>query len=248
MMALLCFSCTTKNIDSANNQDHTPENNEIIDSDNDGLSDDEERSLGTDPNDFDTDGDGLADGAGIQRETDPNNPDSDGDGFYDAFEVQFGTDPRNSDDFPLLPNMTDWNHHNAQLTADDCNLDSILQAQGGDIFTFFPQKFEVIDASPNFFLFKIINSSPNGQGSMCTITDGDFTCEQLYNAVSLEVHNVILEFQIVKGGTIFALDQMDFSIELKLNNCDGDLFACSSLVMSGVHIPCSSFVTTEAHP
>ena len=244
----LHISCTTKTTDSAVHQDTTAESNEIIDSDNDGLSDDEEAMLGTDPTNHDSDGDGLADSQEVQRETDPNNPDSDGDGFNDFYEVYFQSDPLNADDFPLVPNMTLWKHQNPQFSIDECNLSSILEEEGGDIFTFFPQDFDILDASPEFFLFKIMNSSPNGQGSMCSIIEGDFICEPLYNEVPLESSNVTLVFDIIKGGTILALEQMDFSIELKLTMCEGDPFACGLLSISGVQLNCSSFVMTQASP
>ena len=153
-----------------------------------------------------------------------------------------------TNDFPLLPDIALWKHQSTTLTTDTCNLEAILQEQGGDIFTFFPQNFDVYDASPEAFLFKIINSSPNGQSSLCAIIDGDFTCEQLYNAVSFETPNVTLEFQIIKEGTILSSNQMNFSIELQLTNCDGDPLACGSLALAGIYIPCSSFVTTQASP
>jgi len=93
----------------------------FADSDCDGLIDEEEDSLGTDPNNPDTDGDGLTDrfevdhgfdpllpeeGTGDPDNdgldnlgeqaagTDPHNPDSDGDGISDGDEVNvYGTDP-----------------------------------------------------------------------------------------------------------------------------------------------------------
>ena len=46
----------------------------FVDSDNDGLSDDEEIALGTDPNMEDTDGDGFTDGAEDNSFTDPTDP------------------------------------------------------------------------------------------------------------------------------------------------------------------------------
>lgn len=91
------------------------------DSDRDGLTDIQEASVGTDPNNPDTDGDGLSDGDEVliyltnprNRDTDgdmlsdydevmiyktnPNNPDTDGDGIPDGVEVMQGTDP-------LVPN------------------------------------------------------------------------------------------------------------------------------------------------
>lgn len=89
----------------------------LIDRDGDGLTDLEEQSLGTDPNNIDTDGDGLSDrdeyhvyktnplipdsdndGLSDRDElfvwgTDPNNPDTDGDGFLDGAEVEAGYNP-----------------------------------------------------------------------------------------------------------------------------------------------------------
>ncbi|MEK7122853.1 MAG: fibronectin type III domain-containing protein, partial [Patescibacteria group bacterium] len=64
------------------------------DSDGDGISDEDERRNGTDPNDPDTDNDGLLDGNEDQNdngtvdsgETDPNDPDTDDDGLYDGTE------------------------------------------------------------------------------------------------------------------------------------------------------------------
>ena len=73
---------------------------EVIDTDGDGLTDCEERTLGTDPDDPDSDGDGLTDLEEIAiYDTDPNNPDTDGDGLNDGDEIQFGLDPRNPSTF-----------------------------------------------------------------------------------------------------------------------------------------------------
>ncbi len=55
------------------------------DCDGDGLTDDEENQLGTDPGIYDTDGDGLSDGEETTvTGTDPLDPDSDGDGLLDG--------------------------------------------------------------------------------------------------------------------------------------------------------------------
>ena len=98
---------------------------EYFDSDQDGLSDEEEAGYGTDPHSPDTDGDGLLDGFEVQNGldplvagdetgdpdndgldnlgeqaagTDPNDPDTDDDGLTDHEEwVSLGTDPRNDD-------------------------------------------------------------------------------------------------------------------------------------------------------
>jgi hypothetical protein len=58
------------------------------DADDDGLSNDREAELGTDPRDYDTDDDKLTDFDEVEVwGTDPLNNDTDGDGFLDGFEV-----------------------------------------------------------------------------------------------------------------------------------------------------------------
>ena len=71
------------------------------DSDGDGLTDDEEASIGTDPLDEDTDGDGLTDADEVERGTDPLDEDTDGDGYSDFDEVADGSSPTNANDAPV---------------------------------------------------------------------------------------------------------------------------------------------------
>lgn len=64
------------------------------DTDNDGISDGDEVQLNTSPVDYDTDGDGIGDGEEVQLATDPLDIDSDDDGIEDGYEVQsLGTNP-----------------------------------------------------------------------------------------------------------------------------------------------------------
>lgn len=71
----------------------------LVDSDRDGLSDEQEVSLGTDPTRSDSDGDGLSDGEEINTVgSDPLLSDSDGDGLSDGDEVQGGLDPSDPGD------------------------------------------------------------------------------------------------------------------------------------------------------
>jgi outer membrane protein OmpA-like peptidoglycan-associated protein len=92
------------------------------DNDKDGLTNNEEEELGTDPNNPDTDGDGLLDGDEVRvyttnplkadsdsdelndgseikkYKTNPNKPDTDGDGLKDGEEInKYKTDPLNAD-------------------------------------------------------------------------------------------------------------------------------------------------------
>lgn len=65
-----------------------------VDTDSDGLSDDEDTLGGTLPNNPDTDGDGLPDGAEVNTyRTDPLDPDTDNGGVNDGAEVANGKDP-----------------------------------------------------------------------------------------------------------------------------------------------------------
>jgi outer membrane protein OmpA-like peptidoglycan-associated protein len=70
-----------------------------IDSDGDGLTNNEEKQIGTDPHNPDTDGDGLKDGEEVKiYRTNPLNPDTDGDGLKDGEEVyKYRTNPLNPD-------------------------------------------------------------------------------------------------------------------------------------------------------
>ncbi|MBI5794627.1 hypothetical protein HZA87_06150 [Candidatus Uhrbacteria bacterium] len=64
------------------------------DRDKDGLTDAEEKELGTSSRAADTDGDGLFDFEEVRTwETDPLNPDTDGDGYLDGEEVSGGYNP-----------------------------------------------------------------------------------------------------------------------------------------------------------
>ena len=65
----------------------------VVDSDMDGLTDQEELELGSDPENPDTDGDGIIDGS----DPDLVDEDTDRDGLTDREEEELGTDPENPD-------------------------------------------------------------------------------------------------------------------------------------------------------
>ncbi len=65
------------------------------DTDQDGLTDQRERELGTDPAKNDSDADGLFDGDEVLKYgTNPLNMDTDGDSYSDGIEVKNGYSPR----------------------------------------------------------------------------------------------------------------------------------------------------------
>ena len=64
-----------------------------FDSDDDGLTNAEEKELGTNPDKADSDGDGLDDAEEVDAGTDPTEEDTDGDGLEDGDELDLGTDP-----------------------------------------------------------------------------------------------------------------------------------------------------------
>lgn len=70
-----------------------------VDTDGDGLTDERELQIGSDPSNPDTDGDGLKDGQEVLTyKTDPLNPDTDLDGLKDGEEVlTYKTDPLDPD-------------------------------------------------------------------------------------------------------------------------------------------------------
>ncbi|MBT6462332.1 MAG: SUMF1/EgtB/PvdO family nonheme iron enzyme [Opitutae bacterium] len=78
--------------------------NTTKDTDEDGLSDLYEKSLGTDPEDKDSDDDGLTDGEEMNiHSSNPLLVDTDGDGHDDKTEAFHGTPLNDPSDFPFLP-------------------------------------------------------------------------------------------------------------------------------------------------
>ena len=88
-----------------------------LDSDGDGLSDEEEIRLGTDPRSPDTDRDGLTDLDEMRRGTSPTLIDSDGDTLLDGQEAFGCSDPRNPD--------TDGDGLGDNVDPDPCRLPTI---------------------------------------------------------------------------------------------------------------------------
>jgi len=115
-----------------------------IDSDNDGLSDYQERDIyGTNPNNSDTDGDFMPDGWEVRNLLDPLNPsdssgDSDSDGLSNLGEYNNATDPNDSDtDNDLMPdgwevdNNLDPLEDDSPYDDDGDALSNLLEYQNG---------------------------------------------------------------------------------------------------------------------
>lgn len=86
-------SATTSDVSAKMNNDKILFG-QTVDSDKDGLDDQREKELGSNPNKSDTDDDGLNDGDEILiYHTDVLNPDTDGDGYTDGNEVSHGYSP-----------------------------------------------------------------------------------------------------------------------------------------------------------
>lgn len=82
---------------SGNAEEAAPVVEQMKDSDEDGLSDEEEKQLGTVPGAVDSDSDGLFDREEVKvYKTDPLKADTDGDGFSDGEEVKGGYNPNGS--------------------------------------------------------------------------------------------------------------------------------------------------------
>jgi len=80
-----------------------------VDTDQDGLSNEREQRLGTDPIRSDTDNDSLLDATEVLRGTDHSDRDTDGDGLMDGLEVEIGTDPTVVDtDDDALTDQEEW--------------------------------------------------------------------------------------------------------------------------------------------
>ena len=119
-----------------------------IDTDGDGLSDNEELTVyHTNPSDSDTDHDGINDYEEISTyHTNPNVADTDGDGFLDGYEVQTGHSPLNALDAPPL----------------------VAEARTAIEFTFSSAigKSYRIEGSPDLANWSLVESSIAGDGAV----------------------------------------------------------------------------------
>jgi hypothetical protein len=123
-----------KRLIAMNRNARTRDGRVLIDSDGDGLPDEDEAALGTDPRNVDSDGDGLSDGVEVRMGLNPLvvdvvkgcNPtnDEDGDRLNDCEERVLGTDPCISDtDGDGLPDLVEFLGGTNPLVPEDLNDD-----------------------------------------------------------------------------------------------------------------------------
>ena len=97
------FAMTACNESVLGSVDSVEDNSDLtLDSDGDGLTDVEERSLNTDPFNPDSDNDGVEDGDEVELGSDPNDADSDDDGIEDGLHI-FNLNDANTDILKGLP-------------------------------------------------------------------------------------------------------------------------------------------------
>ncbi len=171
------------------------------DSDADGLLDDEERTIGTDPFDPDTDKDGLKDGAEVHtHKTDPLNPDTDSDGLLDGVEVyQHKTDP-------LLRDTDDGGVSDGHEVVED-GTDPLDPSDDLVLFELYIQfDYDKAIIKPNYFdqlnvIAKVLKRHPGSTASIEGHTDRTKKSLPKYNKeLSVRRANAVLNYLTSKQG------------------------------------------------
>ncbi|MFT6233445.1 MAG: hypothetical protein ACJAZO_003965 [Myxococcota bacterium] len=106
------------------------------DDDNDGVTDEDEATNGTNPMDTDTDDDGVPDGVEVANNSDGTLPDTDDDGLTDAQEIEEQTNPRNPDtDGDGITDGDEVNTGTDPLVAEDGDDDGLPDHVEADLGT-----------------------------------------------------------------------------------------------------------------
>lgn len=134
---------------------------EPVDADGDGISDDDELRLGTDPSNWDSDNDQLSDGDEvIIWNTDPANPDSDGDTYLDGEEVKNGyspTGPGRLFDVDALASET------SSSSVDEITEELALPLEGDVSSTIAEEEPTLVSSSP------VVASTGNGESNVVIV-------------------------------------------------------------------------------
>ena len=210
----------------------------ILDSDGDGLSDEQEVELGTDPNNADSDDDGLNDGEEFTANTDPNNADSDNDGVDDGTEVNLESDPTDPNSYPIKPDDGDWLLLNTNVLQDDCNLESVLNTFGTDIFEVLPNDFTIVNSSYESFQIEISTGNAN-----CPIEQLGFLCDTLSINETIDEVDITISADMNLEGLLNSSTSMEATLMATLTSCDGA--GCVLLGLANVNIPCDVRITGQ---
>ena len=156
------------------------------DSDGDGLTDEQEQVIGTDPRSADTDGDGLTDGEEVAtHNTDPKLADTDGGGISDGAEVNRGTDPRTSsddiaDDYDTdNDGLTDAEEETAGTDPEDSDSDDDGLTDGAEVNTYLTNPNEAdtdnggVNDGDEVAAGTDPRSNPGDDSAVANDTDGD---------------------------------------------------------------------------
>ena len=253
----LCTACSDPSSEEKNG-----DVNGVLDSDSDGLNDDQEAELGTDPNNADTDGDGLSDGEEAAGEsdpleadadgdglndseeasanTDPNSADTDGDGADDGLELAQETDPTDASSFPIKPENGDWLLTNTNVLLDGCNLESLLNTFGTDLFAILPDDYTVVNSTYESFEIEISTGNAS-----CPIEQSGFSCDTLSITETIEDVGVTISVDLNLEGSLNSESSMDATLSATLTNCDGG--ACALLSIANVNIPCDVQISGQGN-
>ncbi|HFU4451435.1 TPA: putative Ig domain-containing protein, partial [Streptococcus suis] len=128
----------------------------VSDTDGDGLTDGDEDEIGTNPKLIDTDGDGLGDLDEIIRDTHPKDPDTDDDGLTDGEEVELKTDPKDPDSDH--DGLTDGDEKELKTNPNDSDSDDDGLKDGDEV---------LIGSNPN-----LSDTDGDGRNDGDEVTDG----------------------------------------------------------------------------
>ncbi len=153
---------------------------QLVDSDGDGLSDDEERIIGTDPLNPDTDGDGLGDGIEVKMGLDPltaniitscnPNLDTDQDKLNDCEERVLGTDACVADtDGDGLSDFVEFMSQTNALVAEDLQDDDRDGTTNADEVTKHSDALSADQAyqADRGYQYQIVSAPPTADGRPC---------------------------------------------------------------------------------
>ena len=170
------------------------------DSDGDGLTDDEEAKLGTDPFNKDTDGDGLTDGDEVKvYKTNPLNPDTDFDGLKDGQEVfTYKTNPldRDTDKGGVADGHEVIEDHTNPLDpSDDLMLFEVYIPFDYDTTVIKPEYFKDIDQ-----VTRVLVRNPNASAVIEGHADRRARSSEKYNQdLSERRAQAVLSYMVGKG-------------------------------------------------